>query len=68
MSALHMEEIVVHAMDGTPTQAKLQVCECGGREWLVYAIEVAGKERPHMQCVACGASYCDGACGAEVGH
>jgi hypothetical protein len=68
MSSLYTEEIVVHDISGRPTPAMLQVCKCGGREWLVYAIEVHGKDHPHMQCVACGECYWDGACAAAREH
>lgn len=65
MSKLFTRLITVHDLDDEPTPALLQVCECGGTTWLVYAIRVGHREHPHMQCTDCGASYCDGRCSVE---
>lgn len=67
MSKLFTEEITVHDVTGRPTTALLQVCECGGKTWLIYALQIAGSSHPHVQCVDCGASYCDGTCGPAAG-
>jgi len=67
MSKLFTEAITVEDVTGRPCPALLQVCECGCKTWLFYAIQIAGRSHPHMQCVDCGASYCDNTCGDAAG-
>jgi ribosomal protein S27AE len=67
MSQLFNREISVEDLTGRPTPALLQVCECGGETWVIYAIQIGGGSHPHVQCVKCGTSYCDGTCGDAAG-
>jgi hypothetical protein len=66
MSAIQFEPITVHDLNGRPTPALLQACDCGGREWVIYTLAVDGTPHQHMQCTACGECYCDGACRAGL--
>lgn len=59
MNGLHAKDIVIHDQDGTPAPAKLQLCECGNETWHVYLLNAT---HLHLQCTACGTSYCDGRC------
>ncbi len=46
---------VVSRSDGDKVPATLLLCgECSGEEFLVYVID----DHPHLQCVACGETYC----------
>jgi hypothetical protein len=61
---MKFEDVVVDSFDVGPAPARLAVCECGGRTWVVYAVRLRSSHL-HLQCAACGVSYCDGSCGAD---
>lgn len=46
-------------VDGEKVPAKLCTCpNCQGEEWIVYLV----RDHPHLQCVACGETFCQGDC------
>ena len=62
LSDLSNIEVEVTDPDGQSVPALLKKCPCGGREWFLYLILVGGVAHPHVQCVECDQSYCDGTC------
>lgn len=58
-------EITVTARDGSgiEEQADLIVCEvCDGEDWHLYQLKRAAGGHPHIQCTACGTTFCCGNC------
>lgn len=54
-------------VDLSEVEAEIWSCgACGGETWLVLVI--AGHDAPHLQCVACGISYCQSGTCAEGGE
>ena len=63
------KSIIVESGDGhTLVPAEMFVCgECKGNLFVIFT--VANQEHPHLQCVGCDASYCNGGkCGIENGN
>jgi len=54
---------VVSRVDDSSVPADLMVCPCGSDVWHVYIVN----NHPHMQCIVCGVTYCQGGdkCGIE---
>ncbi len=58
--SMNFKEITVHShIPGTKSRMGVQAaCDCGGEAFGVF--QILGQSHPHLQCVACGLSYCLG--------
>lgn len=53
---------IVEVFDGTGGKHLAQVYVCDACEGETFHIFLVHGKHQHLQCVACGVSYCDGTC------
>ncbi len=58
--SMNFKEITVHSHrhDVESRMGVQATCGCGGEAFGVF--QILGQSHPHLQCVACGSSYCLG--------
>ena len=72
MAALKTVKVQVVSAGGEKLPGELLACECGHLDFNAFVL--ADQEHPHLQCAACGVSYCTirGGCAlkraAAAGH
>jgi hypothetical protein len=63
------EPVDVVDLAGATRVADMIVCEhCAGKTFFLFQVRHMVGEHIHLQCAACGVSYCDGACATDAGE